>query len=176
MLASIKKQLEEEKESQEAEIVEEIPFLIFGITPKRFLILAILSLLGIYLLIKLIIWLYQISKKKYKAYLVSEKYYFNKVSKSIRKENTHELMQNLTLWILQLNINEHNFDYFLKTYGTNELKSEYQNLKIKLYNSGSKETPVNYNKLLSSLKASRKNYFMKPNKNIIYSDWLNPIK
>lgn len=173
MLASIKKQLEQD--NQEPELLEDKPFLIFGFTLKQFLLITILCVIGFYILIRLIKRIFNYSKKRYEKYLDSEKYYFNKVSKSLKHNDAHTFMRHLTVWTLRLNINEHNFDYFLKTYGTQELKSEYQNLKIKLYDSRSKVTTVNYQSILISLKASRKKYLTKSIKHKSYSGWLNPI-
>jgi len=174
MLASIKKQLEQE--TQESEIVEDTPFLIFGMTPKRFLIYAVLGLLGIYLLIKFIKWAYNFSIKRRQAYLNSEHYLFQKVVKALKIENKKGFFEHLTLWMLHLDLKEQSFDYFLITHGTDNLKSEYNNFVEALFNTDSK-SPNNFNDLLLALKASRKQYFegiRKDKQHTANADWLNP--
>ncbi|MCX7546642.1 BatD family protein [Xanthomarina sp. F1114] len=174
MLASIKKQLE--AETTEPEVAEDKPFLILGMTPKRFLLLVIFGLLAIYVLIKLLKWFIPFSKKKYQAYLHSEKYLFTKVTRALRQKNARGFLEQLTKWMLHLDLEEQSFDYFLKTYGTEDLKREYSQLMANLFQN---ERPAlsNSSALLSALKASRKQYFEtleEKSKAKLDTDWLNP--
>lgn len=171
MLASVKKQLEAESV---AEVKKDKPFTILGMAPKQFLLVFLISIVAIYIFIKLAKWLYLFMKNRYKGYLNSEKYYFSKVSKALKQKDANTFVNNLSIWMLHLNMSETNFDYFLNTYGTEELKHEYDNLKNRLFNS--EENHINFNLLLSALKASRKNYLRKSVKSErkLYSDWLNP--
>jgi len=145
-------------------------------TPKRFFIYAVLGLLGIYLLIKFIKWAYNFSVKRRQAYLNSEYYLFQKVIKVLKGENKKAFFEYLTLWMLYLDLKEQSFDYFLKTHGTDNLKSEYNNFVEALFNTDSK-SPNNFNELLLALKASRKQYFegiRKDKQHTANADWLNP--
>ncbi len=176
MLATIKKQLEQEQE--QAEAVEDKPFLIFGMSPKRFLLVLVLGLLALYIAIKLTVWLVKTTKKAYHNYIHSERYLFQKVLRGLRKKDVHDFYVRLNVWVLHLDLKEHHFDYFLKTYGTTDLKKSYQQLNVDLFEKATKQG-TDYHSILVGLKASRKNYFnqQKADKTLtLDANWLNPIK
>lgn len=176
MLATIKKQLEQEQ--IQADVDENMPFLIFGMSPKRFLVSVVLGVLILYLVIKLIIWLIKTIRKSYHNYLNSERYLFQKVIMSLKKRNVHDFYVRLNVWVLHLNMKEHNFDYFLKTYGTDDLKVAYDKMNNSLFEKES-ENSIDYHTILEEMKISRKNYFNKLKENDkmkLDTDWLNPIR
>lgn len=175
MLSTIKKQLEQEQE--QVEVNENKPFLILGMSPKRFIVSVILGFLILYLVIKLIIWLIRAIRKSYSNYLNSERYLFLKVIRSLKKRNTHDFYVMLNVWVLHLNMKEHNFEYFLRNYGTDDLKKAYGAMNNSLFENESKKT-IDYHAVLEAIKASRKKYFnqLKEDKKVkLDTDWLNPI-
>lgn len=177
MLASIKRKLE--KEVQESEIEEDLPFLIFGMTPKRFVVLAVLGLLLVYVLYKCIVWAYFYSLKHYKNYLDSEYYRFRKVVAALKKENSKQFLEQLTLWMLRLDLKEKSFDYFLKTYGTKNLITEYDKFTEALFKLDTIGRVENSKLLIEALKNSRKSYFKMMHSNAtnrVQKEWLNPTK
>lgn len=175
MLESIKKQLEQNTEEQLQE--EEKPFLILGMSPKRFLFLLIVSLVLLYIAIRVTMRLMRWIKSKYDTYLNSESYRFKNVLKTLNRKAPNAFFNNLKIWMLQLDMDTNTFDSFLKHYGTPDLIREYSNLKSSLFDHTMKNSSVNYSALSEALKESRKQYFngvlIKDSKK---TDWLNPIK
>ncbi|MGY0393380.1 BatD family protein [Bizionia sp. KMM 8389] len=175
MLASIKKQLE--ASTKEPEVAEDKPFLILGITPKRFVIYLVLLVLASYVLFRLLKWLIPYSKKSYTAYIHSERYMFSKVSHALKKKHAEEFIKLLTQWMLLLDLETQSFDYFIKVYGTDNLKTEYNKLLSNMYQNNTNSVS-NSSALLEALKASRARYFKvleARDKPKLDSDWLNPI-
>jgi hypothetical protein len=176
MLASIKKQLE--ADTVEPEEAEDKPFLIFGMTPKRFLLLVILGFVSVYILFKLMKWAFKFTKTSYKNYIQSEKYLFSKVVSALKHKNAHDFLERLTMWMLLLDLPDHSFDWFVKIYGTESLKKEYGELLTHFFQAEEKSLN-NASQLIIALKASRKKYFVQQTKNkAVSSDvtWLNPIE
>ncbi|MFL0354298.1 BatD family protein [Xanthomarina sp. GH4-25] len=174
MLASIKKQLE--GETEEPEVVEDKPFLIIGMTPRRFVLIVALSFIGLFLFFKFIKWLVPFSKNANQKYIQSERYLFAKVEKAARQKDARKFIEQLTKWMLHLNIDDHSFDYFLKLFGTDELKKEYHKLLSNLYQNES-QVYFDSSLLLTALKASRKAYFeeLEAKRQVkTDTDWLNP--
>ncbi|MCO4820668.1 MAG: BatD family protein [Flavobacteriaceae bacterium] len=175
MLASIKKRLE--KENQETELVKDQPLLILGMTPKRFVIWVVLGVLGIFILFKILKWMYFFCVKKYSTYINSEYYQFKKVLQAIKQDNNKVFIEQLTLWMLRLELSEQSFDFFLKTYGTENLKREYNRCIELMFKSESGDRFENSKVLMDALKISRKSYYHNiQNKaiEVLKTDWLNP--
>ena len=106
----------------------------------------------------------------------AEHFLFQKVVKALKGKNKKVFFEQLTVWMLHLDLELHSFDYFLKTYGTDNLKKEYSMFVKAMFLKESKSVN-NYNELLLALRNSRKNYFAfkhSSKQNATYSDWLNP--
>ena len=178
MLISIKKSLSNKTNIENSE--DEKKILILGISPKEFFKFLILSLIGLYFLIKIIKWSYLNSIKKYNTYLNSEKFAFRNIEEALNKKDLKKYLNFIHKWLFKLELKEPTLDYFTQNYGTEALKTlvkEYQN---EIFNHGHSNT-VNFSDLLKELKNSRKYYFKavkdKRKKTLqrSYQKWLNPI-
>lgn len=175
MLKGIKKELEQKTEVQLQE--EERPYLIFGMSPKRFVFLLVISLILIYVLIKLGVHFIKWINAKRHSYLNSEQYRFKHVLRAIKKEDSMAILNSFKVWVMYLEIETNTIDGFLKHFGSEGLIVEYSKLKGSLFNVTSKNKVTNYDKLYKSLKKSRSRYYNSfLNQDSKNSNWLNPIK
>lgn len=178
ILSGIKKQLQKEAEAEVAP--EQKATLIFGMTWQQFLKLILLVLAVSVVAYYFIRWAYFYIKRKYSAYIGSEKNAYRKVSRSLRAKNGYKFFNEAKLWMLKLDLKESSLDYFIVHHGTEELRENYVVLKKAIFNNSTTLRP-NYPELHKELNAARKRFLKKQEtlqKHEIrerQKDWLNPI-
>jgi hypothetical protein len=176
MLASIKKSLQKTVSTEN--ISKEKPFLIFGLTPKKFIKYLIFTLLIGFILFRGIRSLIPILKRKLENYKKSEYYAFKQVQKTLKLKDYNAFLLASHSWIKKLNP---------KPQSLHDLPSNNKKTLTDVLNSINdvafkQELAISdnlYTKLLNTLTESRKTYLKKynPKRRTIYKSrkWLNPF-
>ncbi len=176
MLAGIKKQLE-----AEAGVVpdEEQPFLILGLTVKIFVQYLILGILVLYVLYKLLPWLFRKGLKGYKKYHDSEHYAFKNLEHVIGGSDYYKSLNQFKIWLLKLNPDIPSMQAFITIYGNETLQKEYKNLEEKAISHST--SSLNSRVFKSELKQARDRYLKREDllkaeteKRDVTTRWLNP--
>ncbi|MEK6479164.1 hypothetical protein WJR50_16580 [Catalinimonas sp. 4WD22] len=124
VLASIRDSLEQEMVLQEEAEAEEEPLTILGMSPRKFLLLAVLSLLALYLLFLITRKLFHWAKVRRGQYLKSEAYYFHQFKRAVRQKKSRLIIQSLYRWIDELELDEPSAQAFAEKYGSPALQQE----------------------------------------------------
>ncbi|MHA7130555.1 BatD family protein [Algoriphagus namhaensis] len=122
VLLSVRDSLQAEVQLEQAELEEEGPLLIFGLPWKRFAVLligAVISLMVFFFVGKK---LFQSYRQKRLAYLHSELYFFRKFKNSLRSPSRSETLTAFYRWIDEIHLEEPSLDFFVKKYGSLEMK------------------------------------------------------
>lgn len=137
---------------------------ILGLTVKQLIILTSCLILICYLVFKIGSKIIVVLKQKMLAYLNSEKYYFDKFVKSIKKGDSKQQMNALYSWISKLNLQESTVTYFVSKYGSKELFQQLATLESE------------HSKLLKPNEwfKARKQYLKNKDFNTKSKDWVNP--
>ncbi|MGJ5643336.1 BatD family protein [Formosa sp. S-31] len=172
MLAGIKKQLEAENSAIPE---EDKPFLIFGLTIKRFIELLLLGLLTLYVLYKLLPWGIKKIKHHKAMYRASEGYAFKQLERVLVQSDSFKILYALKVWLIKLNPEIPNMGTFISVYGSDVLKNNFLALEQQALGKGS--ATFNSNTFKSELKQARARYLKKEhlNSTTSKSEWLNPI-
>lgn len=177
MLASVKKQLEAETVS-EAE--EDKPFLILGLTIKQFILAFLGAIVGLYLLYKIVPWMYRKLKTKSAAYKTSEVYAFKALKHAINHDDSYRIFNALKVWLLKLNPDIPSMELFVKTYGSEALQEQFRNLEQQV--SGNTSGVFGRSHFKRELQLARtaylnraKNMKLKEQGSLLTREWLNPI-
>ncbi|MDW5287650.1 BatD family protein [Formosa sp. PL04] len=177
MLAGIKKQLE-----AEATIVpeEEQPFLILGLTVKTFVEYLVLGILLLYILYKLLPWLFRKTRARYKTYHASEHYAFRNLVRSLEDRDEYKILNHLKIWLLKLDSDIPSMQAFITVYGNEALKKEYNNLEERA--NGNTTAIFSSSQFKTELKAARARYLKRDQSAVISKKntkiserWLNPM-
>lgn len=171
MLESVRDSLQVSKPVESAGIEEEeAENTILGLTIKEFITALLILIVGGYLLFKIIKIVVKIRKEKRKAYLNSEKYFFDEFIKSINKGEVKNVVNHLYSWISQLNLIEPTASFFILKYGSKELIEDFK----KVNESASSIENIQFNK--KHWIQSRKNFIDMNaiDKPEISEDWVNP--
>ncbi|MCH4821754.1 hypothetical protein ML462_01090 [Gramella lutea] len=126
LLASVKDSLLIQQETLENEVAEKKPYLIFGLSPKQFLLLVIFVIIVGFLLFKAIRWSLIRYKERKKAYLVSELYYFRNFLKSLRSRDSKQKLNDLYRWLDELDLPAPNISSFIREFGTSSMIRNYK--------------------------------------------------
>lgn len=124
VLASIRDSLEQEILLEEEAEAEEEPQMILGMSPKKFLLLAVLSLLALYLLFLIISRLMHWAKVRRAQYLRSEAYYFYQFRRAVRQKKSKQIIQSMYRWLDELELDEPSAYAFAEKYGSPALRQE----------------------------------------------------
>lgn len=125
VLESVRDSLQVMEESNQVQS-EENSIMIFGLSPKQFAGIAMLSLVLIYILIKVLKYMITVVKEKHERYRNSEAWYFDQFKKSIGKDSREETLNKLYRWVDELVLPEPSLSYFAKSFGNDTLMSEVQ--------------------------------------------------
>jgi len=117
VLATVRDSLAQEQAEILAETAEAEPKKILGMSPRRFALLAVGIVAGLILLFKLVHTLYVRQRAKRQAYLVSERYFFNRFKKSLRTGDAGQISSSLYRWIDSMQLEEPSVGYFLRKFG-----------------------------------------------------------
>lgn len=117
VLATVRDSLAQEQAEILAETAEAEPKKILGMSPRRFALLAVGVLAGLILLFKLVHTLYVRQRARRQAYLVSERYFFNRFKKSLRTGDAGQISSSLYRWIDSMQLEEPSVGYFLRKFG-----------------------------------------------------------
>jgi hypothetical protein len=176
MLASIKKSLQ--KTVSEANISEEKPFLIFGLTPKRFIKYLIFTLLIGFILFRGIKTLIPILKRKLENYKKSEYYAFKQVKKTLKLKDYNAFLLAIHSWIKKLNPKLQSL-HDLPNNNEKALTDVLNSINDVAFKQELAISDILYTKLLNTLTESRKTYLKRYNtkRRTIYKSkkWLNPF-
>ncbi len=113
-----------------------------------------------------------------KNYLLSEKFAFNKVIKSLQKKNFNSFITNCNTWLTKLEMKEISWDVFLYKYGTSNLKELTIEMNETIFKKQQECDSKSYSKFLDELKKSRNSYFKQQKETssikLKNTEWLNP--
>ncbi|MCM5664110.1 BatD family protein [Galbibacter mesophilus] len=158
MLESVRDSLRLQQQQQVAATEdEEKELTILGLSPKEFVIALLLCLLALIIVFKMLKWLVHYFTEKRKAYLASEKYYFNHLLSSL-SSNEHTIKNNFYRWIDELALEEPSIQFLINKYGKG-LQIDAENLKATATK--------------PKLKTLRKNY-LKRTTEVARVGWINP--
>ncbi|WP_215224958.1 BatD family protein [Echinicola shivajiensis] len=168
MLASIRDSLATQQAQLVLEAEEDKPFEWLGLSWKQLVVVGLVIVALIYFLIKIVQRLIAWSKAKRQAYLHSERYYWDLFRKSVQKGHHKEALKAIYRWIDELDLKEPSLNYFIRVYGTSDLKARLDSLNGKI------ETSF-FNNHLDDFHLSRKRYLK--NKERAFRQprfWINP--
>ena len=176
MLAGIKKQLEAET----AVVPEaEKPFLILGLTIKTFVEYLVLGILILYVLYKLLPWLFRKMRARYKTYHASEQYAFHNLVRSTGGLDHYKILNQLKIWLLKLDSDIPSMQAFIAVYGSDALLKEYNQLEQ--CTNRNKNAVFNSSQFKTELKAARTRYLKREQSAVtnrkntsVSKRWLNP--
>ena len=170
MLATMRDSLKVSVPVESAGIEKEKSFNYFGLTTKELLLLLGCLLIAIYVLFKISKKVYRKLTRNNENYKISEAYYFKQFLSVSKSDDSAKNINALYEWIDKLNLSEPTVQFFVATYGTQELTKD---LKLIM--------DASINK--SSLKLNKKNWVKARNSylksknqkiNIQSDDWVNP--
>ncbi|MFB9054592.1 BatD family protein [Formosa undariae] len=177
MLAGIKKQLEAETAAVPE---EDKPFLILGLPVKTFVEYLLISILLLYLLYRLLPWLYRKIKTHYKTYHASEKYAFKNLKHALGHSNHYKILNQLKIWLLKLDSEIPSMHAFVAIYGSDALQKAFNQLERRA--NGDPTATFDSRRFKTELKAARSRYLKREQnlvidkKNTVVSKrWLNPM-
>lgn len=163
MLASIKNSLQNEKIEETNE--ENQAFLIFGLRPIEFIKYLLLTLIALAIVFKLIKYLQVLIKYNHLNYLISEKYAFKELQKSLLKSDLNIFYKTSNLWLKKLNFSNSLAD-FIKVYGTKEMKKIIDTNNESLFKNSNLNKKISFAKLATEFKTARIKFFrQQKNKN-----------
>ncbi|UCS92072.1 BatD family protein [Echinicola marina] len=158
--------------SQEAQLlmdtVEKKPFTWLGFSWKQLLILCVILFVLVFFVVKITRNLINWNRTRQQAYLHSERYYWDLFLHAAKKNQSKETLKSIYRWIDELDLKEPSLKYFIKNYGTSQLKE-------KLATSNGKIEIAFFSHHLNDFKLSRKRYLQGKGKVFRPSrSWVNP--
>ncbi|WP_186758098.1 BatD family protein [Echinicola salinicaeni] len=168
ILASIRDSLATEQAQFVLEAERDKPFEWLGLSLKQLVTIAVIFLVLIYFTLRLIGSFIRWRKAKRQAYLHSERYYWDLFKKSARQKQPKESLKAVYRWIDELQLKEPSLNYFIRVYGTSDLKASLDSLNGKIEISF-------FNKHLKDFQLSRKRYLKGKEKTFRQAHfWINP--
>ncbi|WP_434035265.1 BatD family protein [Formosa sp. 4Alg 33] len=177
MLAGIKKQLEAETATVPE---EEKPFLILGLPVKTFVEYLVLGILVLYLLYRLLPWIYRKIKVQSKRYHASEAYAFKNLERALGHSNHYNILNQLKIWLLKLDSEIPSMQAFVSIYGSEALQKEFYLLEQRA--NGDASVAFNSGRFKTELKEARSRYLKREQTALtdkkhtkVSKRWLNPM-
>jgi hypothetical protein len=169
LLNSVRDSLNLRLQNNISEETSEIPTLIFGLTPRQFVLLVlVIGLLG-FLLLKTVFWSRRHIKAKISQYKTSEAYAFQKFLGTVRGKQSNQIMPNLYSWISRIQAREPTLNAFAECADYTPLYPEIERLELQLNN---KSKHLKLDKKV--WRAARKSFFKDKKKAIESRFQVNP--
>ncbi|WP_282124477.1 BatD family protein [Algibacter mikhailovii] len=176
MLSSIKKSLQ--KDTIEAAETQEKPFLIFGLTPKTFVIYLIVTLLGGLILFYISKRLIAFINLKRTNYLQSEGYAFVQLKKALNHHDYFAFSRTSHIWVKKLNAKFETLEDLAEQTNSKPLNNALSTLNHALFKDEQTNIAL-YSDVLEAIKATRQAYFktqsITKKEASKRTTWLNPI-
>ena len=172
MLESVRDSLAVSVSSQSEATNKKPELTILGLSIKQFAIALVSILLLIYLIIKAGISLRRNIVERREKYHNSELYYFHQFKEALNKKDKESIVQALYRWVDQMGLGEPTLQYFVESFGNNELTEGMKLFEQQLISN--KNTVFSLN--IKVWSAARRNY-LRGQTNTIKSNsdlWMNP--
>lgn len=172
MLETMRDSLEVAAPIESAGVDEKMPRTILGLSIKQFLIYLILSIVALYIGIKIARASVRRSKRRKEAYRASEAYYFKLFLSALRTQQSKEIINSLYQWINQLKLDQPTIQHFVLNYGDDMLKGDLESI-MKSTNE-KRDLKLNLHKSYWSKARARFLNESAKNNTKISTSWVNP--
>ncbi|UXP31933.1 hypothetical protein N6H18_16430 [Reichenbachiella agarivorans] len=166
VLKSVRDSLLVQQQTVEATAQEDQPWRFMGLSAKQLATISVLSLLMLYILIKVLRYLIAAFRQHRQNYRASEAYFFDLYKKASHHNKANQSEQALYRWIDELKLEQPTLRYFVDNFGTDALRQAFSN----------RETVSSLCLHTKEWKSARKNYLQSQNQLGFQSQpgWINP--